>query len=193
MSLRAFVVFVVAPAVEIFVFVEVARWIGLGWALLAIVAFAALGAYVMKLAGAAGWRALSGRVDIDPAAGAGPSGAGASGTVVTGRPDGAAAADAALLFLAGLLLFLPGFVSDVVGLVLLLPVVRHLVRGATVTWLARRFTAVDGPGGVRLWVRNGSVVRGQVVRDDGGPGSTGPGGTGGMSPGQPPHPLPPAD
>jgi UPF0716 protein FxsA len=187
MSLRAFVVFVVAPAVEIFVFVEVARWIGLGWALLGIVAFAALGAYVMKLAGVAGWRALSGQVAIDPSAGAG-----ASGTVVTGRPDGAAAADAALLFLAGLLLFLPGFVSDVVGLVLLVPLVRHLVRGATATWLARRFTAVDGPGGVRLWVRNGSVVRGQVVRDDGGPGSTGPGGPGGPSPGQPPHPLPPA-
>jgi UPF0716 protein FxsA len=184
MSLRAFLIFIVAPAVEIFVMVEVAGWIGVGWTLFALVAAAAVGSYVMRLAGAAGWRALRGQVAVDAAAGA-PSG----GTVLTGRPDGAAAADAALLFLAGLLLFLPGFLSDVVGLVLLVPLVRRLVRGATGAWFVRRFTAVDGPGGVRLWVRNGTVVPGQVVREDGGPGASGPGN--GQGPSQPPFPLPP--
>jgi UPF0716 protein FxsA len=184
LSLRAFLIFVVAPAVEIFVIVEVARWIGFGWTLLALVAGAALGSYVMRLAGAAGWRALRGQVAAD----AGP---GSPGTVVTGRPDTVAAADAALLFLAGLLLFLPGFISDAVGLVLLVPLVRHLVRGATGAWLLRRFTAVEGPGGTRVWVRNGRVVPGQVIRDDGSPGGHGSGEDPG-GPAGPPQPLPPA-
>ena len=183
MSLRSFFIFVVAPAVELFVMVEVARWIGVGWTLFALVAAALLGSYVMRAAGAAGWRALRGQVAVDATTGA-PAG----GTVLTGRPDGAAAADAALLFLAGLLLFLPGFITDVVGLVLLVPLVRHLVRGATGAWFVRRFTAVEGPGGVRLWVRNGSVVRGQVVREAGGPGAW----PDGCRPDEPPHPLPPA-
>jgi UPF0716 protein FxsA len=183
-SLRAFLIFVVAPAVEIFVIVEVARWIGVGWTLLALVAGAAVGSYVMRLAGAAGWRALRGQVAVDPGAATG-----SPETVVIGRPDPTAAADAALLFLAGLLLFLPGFISDAVGLVLLVPLVRRLVRGATGAWLVRRFTAVEGPGGTRVWVRNGRVVPGQVVRDDGSPGS-GPGSNPG-GPAGPPQPLPP--
>lgn len=187
MSLRTFTIFVVFPALEIFVFVEVVRAIGFGWALLLLVAGAALGAYVMRLAGAAGWQALRGQVEVDQASGS----ATASGaSVVQGRPDTAAAADAALLFLAGLLLFVPGFISDVAGLLLLLPPVRALVRGATAAWFLRRFTAVDGPGGVRMWVRDGGrVVPGQVVRDEGGAGGTGPGSPG---PGQPPMPLPPS-
>jgi UPF0716 protein FxsA len=187
-SLRAFLIFVVAPAVEIFVFVEVARLIGLGWALLALVAGAAVGAWVMRLAGAAGWRALRGQVVVDGAQG----GTGSGGAVVQGRPDGPAAADAALLFLAGLLIFLPGFISDLFGLLLLLPPTRVLVRGVAAAWFVRRFTSVEGPGGVRLWVRNGRVVPGQVVREDGSPGAGVPGGPGGPS-GGPPSQLPPAD
>ncbi len=189
MSLRTFTIFVVFPALEIFVFVEVVRAIGFGWALLLLVAGAALGSYVMRLAGAAGWQALRGQVEVDQATGAG-SATPPGPSVVQGRPDTVAAADAALLFLAGLLLFVPGFISDVAGLLLLLPPVRALVRGATAAWFVRRFTAVDGPGGVRMWVRDGGrVVPGQVVRDDGGTGGPSQGST---DPGQPPRPLPPS-
>ena len=43
-------------------------------------------------------------------------------------------ADGAILFVAGILLILPGIVSDIVGLLLLIP----LVRRQTVAWLRRR-------------------------------------------------------
>ena len=43
-------------------------------------------------------------------------------------------ADGAILFVAGLLLILPGIVSDIVGLLLLIPWVRR----QTVAWLRRR-------------------------------------------------------
>jgi UPF0716 protein FxsA len=153
-----FLVFVVAPAIEIFVIVEVAHAIGLGTTLLALVAGAVLGSYVMRRAGASWWRALRGQVTA------------VDGTSVTGqRPDGPAAARAALLFMAGLLIFLPGFVSDAVGLLLLLPPVRGLLQSATAAWFVRRFTSVSGPGGVRIWSRGepgplpGDIARGDTI------------------------------
>ena len=176
MPLLAFFVFVVFPAVEIYVIVRMVELIGFGWTLVALVAGAALGLYVMRRAGSTWWQALRGRIRTDPAV---PGG----GAVVTGPPDGAAAARAALLFLAGLLIFLPGFVSDAIGLVLLLPPVRGLLQTATAAWFVRRFTSVTGPGGVQVWTRRGRVVPGQVVREDGSPGDQPPAG--------PPSQLPP--
>ena len=157
MPLFLFVVFVALPAIEIFVIVTVAHAIGFGSTLLLLVAGAVLGIYVMRRAGASWWRALRGQV------------ATADGTAVTGqRPDGRAAAHAALLFLAGLLIFLPGFVSDAVGLLLLLPPVRGLLQAGTAAWFVRRFSAVSGPGGVRIWTRPepGGPIQGDIVRPD---------------------------
>jgi UPF0716 protein FxsA len=148
MPLALFVAFVAFPALEIYVAVQVAHAIGFGWMLLALVAAGFLGLYVMRRAGASWWRALRGR-----------SGDGTN-------PDGRAAAASALLFVAGLLLFLPGFVSDALGLLLLLPPVRGLLQAGTAAWFVRRFTSVTGPGGVRLWTRETTVLRGEVVRDD---------------------------
>jgi len=74
-----------------------------------------------------------------------------------------------LLFLAGLLIFLPGFISDAVGLLLLAPPVRAGLQAVTAAWFVRRFTSVSGPGGVRIWTRSESsdrIVRGDVVRED---------------------------
>jgi UPF0716 protein FxsA len=171
--LLIFFLFVVLPAIEIYVVTRVAHAIGLGPTLLLLVAGAVLGGYVMRRAGASWWRALRTRVTA------------ADGTPVTGgRPDGRAAAQAGLLFLAGLLIFLPGFVSDAVGLLLLLPPVRAGLQAGVAAWFVRRFTAVSGPGGVRIWSRGpgtgdasgggviqGDVIRGDIVRDDesGGP------------------------
>ena len=155
MPLLLFILLIVVPAVEIFVIVQVVQAIGFALTLLLLIAGAILGSYVMRRAGASWWRALRGRVEA------------ADGTVVAGqRPDGRAAAHAALLFLAGLLIFLPGFITDAVGLVLLLPPVRAGLQAATAAWFVRRFTSVAGPGGVRIWTRSDRVVRGDVVRGD---------------------------
>ena len=157
MPLLVFFLVVVIPAIEIFVIVQVGHAIGFWLTLLALVAGAFLGSYVMRRAGASWWRALRGRVETT------------EGAVVSGqRPDGRAAAHAALLFLAGLLLFLPGIISDAVGLLLLLPPVRALLQAGTAAWFVRRFSSVEGPGGVRIWTRGTAgdqVIKGDVVRD----------------------------
>jgi len=154
MPLALFLAFVAFPALEIYVAVQVAHAIGVGWMLLLVVGFGFLGLYVMRRAGASWWRALRGQTG--------------DGT----QPDGRAAAASALLFVAGGLLFLPGFISDALGLVLLLPPVRGLLQAVTAAWFVRRFTSVTGPGGVPVWTRpdrviRGDVIRGDVIRDEG--------------------------
>ncbi|MEU7372400.1 FxsA family membrane protein [Streptomyces albidoflavus] len=85
----------------------------------------------------------------------------------------------AFLLIAGLLLILPGLVSDVLGLVLLLPPVRTALARRAERSLERRMAAA-GPGTfggafqqARMRAPDGKVVQGEVVRDDEAPRSDG--------------------
>ncbi|MBP3080943.1 MULTISPECIES: FxsA family membrane protein [Streptomyces] len=78
----------------------------------------------------------------------------------------------AFLLIAGLLLILPGLVSDVLGLVLLLPPVRTALARRAERSLERRMAAA-GPGTfggafqqARTRAPDGKVVQGEVVHDD---------------------------
>ncbi len=88
-----------------------------------------------------------------------------------GRPPGREALDGVLILLGGLLVLLPGFVSDVLGLLCLLPPTRRLLGRVLVGWALSRGQA--------------TVVR---VRSTRGP--AGPGGPAGPDarPGPPPAP-----
>ena len=66
------------------------------------------------------------------------------------------------LLAAGLLLLIPGFLTDAIGLILFIPPVRRLLIGAALAWAVAR-------GGTRIW----------TVRPPGG----GPRGPGGRRPG----------
>ncbi|MGW1109844.1 FxsA family membrane protein [Streptomyces albidoflavus] len=78
----------------------------------------------------------------------------------------------AFLLIAGLLLILPGLISDVFGLVLLLPPVRTALARRAERSLERRMAAA-GPGTfggafqqARMRAPDSKVVQGEVVRDD---------------------------
>ncbi|UNR60049.1 MULTISPECIES: FxsA family membrane protein [unclassified Streptomyces] len=78
----------------------------------------------------------------------------------------------AFLLIAGVLLILPGLISDVFGLVLLLPPVRTALARRAERSLERRMAAA-GPGTfggafqqARMRAPDGKVVQGEVVRDD---------------------------
>ncbi len=83
--------------------------------------------------------------------------------------------DSALLMLAGVFLLLPGYVSDVVGLLLLVPPVRAVLRvwiGQRVerrlaTWNLSILRWDDSSG----WLRRADVVPGEVIDDE--PGDNG--------------------
>lgn len=98
-------------------------------------------------------------------------------TVAPGRAEGNG-----LLMLGGLLLMLPGLVSDVAGLLLLVPPVRTRLGRAAERSLERRMNAaVSGGLGdafqqARMRRPDGKVVQGEIIREEGaGPGGTAPG------------------
>src|SRR3954462_8993870 len=94
---------------ELVVFVLVAGWIGVGWTILAILATSALGA---ALLGRQGTKAIQ---DLRERA-------------RTRRPAGRELGNAGLAAIGGLLMLLPGFLSDLIGLLCLLPGTRDVVR-----------------------------------------------------------------
>jgi UPF0716 protein FxsA len=110
--------FVVLPLAEIAVGIQVSHVIGVGNTLLLIAAFSIIGGWVAWQMGFSVLRRT--RYSL------------AQGVVPTDE-----LIDAALVFTGGILLFIPGFITDVVGLLLLVPPTRHLVRSA----LKHRFRA----------------------------------------------------
>jgi UPF0716 protein FxsA len=120
-----FVLLLVAiPFVEIFVFVQVASWIGVLDTIGVLLLVSLVGVFIVWRQGTSAWRRI--REEL-----------------ATGKVPGAALVDGALIFAAGVLLIVPGFVSDAAGLVLLVPPVRTGVRGV----LRRRYTVriVESP------------------------------------------------
>ncbi|MGL4319337.1 MAG: FxsA family protein [Paracoccaceae bacterium] len=111
------------PLIEIALFVTLGGWLGL-WATLAIVLGTAVaGVFLMR------WRGLRAVADLRAQV----------SNMRNPLPD---VADQAMFMLAGLLLILPGFLTDIFGLLLLLPPVRY----ALVALAAQRMVIHGGPG-----------------------------------------------
>lgn len=127
---------------EVVVFVLVANWIGVGATVLITLATSALG---WALLARQGTRALAELRE----------------NARSRRPSGRALGDAGLVAVGGLLMVLPGFIGDVIGLLCLLPGTRSLVRGALSRLIAARL-----PVGLRPPVRVDSVRTAEMPRDD---------------------------
>lgn len=96
------------PLIEIGLFVTVGAWMGLWPTLLVVIATAAGGVAIIRHVGTATF----GRLRAELARGGDPAGP---------------LADGVLLLMAGFLLLAPGFFTDALGLLLLLPPVRKLL------------------------------------------------------------------
>lgn len=140
---------------EIVVFVLVGSWLGVGWTILLALATSAVGLWLFGREGIRALRAL---------------GAASRG----GRAPAAAAVDAGLVALGGLLVFVPGFVSDVVGLLCLIPATRPLIRRLVIGGVARKY----GPARVRSRRLDGVNASRDVPRDVHRPGINAPGNAG---------------
>ena len=138
-------VFVVLPLSEIAVAIQVSHTIGVGETLGLIMLFSIVGAWLAWHIGFSVLRKM--RYSL------------AQGVVPTND-----LIDAALVFTGGILLFVPGFITDFFGVLLLIPPSRHLVRNL----LKRRFS-------VRV-ARYGIVSNGTGPTSGFGPRGMGPGG-----------------
>jgi UPF0716 protein FxsA len=137
--------------VELVLFLAVAGWIGIGWTVLATLATSALG---WLLLARQGMRALTDLRD----------------RARSRQPAGRELGDAGLVAVGGLLMVLPGFLGDLVGLLCLLPGTRGLVRSVLMKLVLGRL-----PVGLRPPVR----VRSARAEQVGGPA---PGGSTRMPP-----------
>jgi UPF0716 protein FxsA len=127
-------VFLVVPIAELYVIVQVSGAIGIPETILLLIGMSLLGAWLARLAGVGVLYRLQ-------------------RTVRQGRVPSVEIVDGALVLLAGALLITPGFLSDILAILLLLPPPRALVRGVVLRRLRARgglFSMVATmPGGTR--------------------------------------------
>jgi UPF0716 protein FxsA len=126
----------VVAAVEIAVLIAIGQAIGVGWTILLVLATSALGGWLLRREGARAWRAF--REDL-----------------AEGRPPGNAATDGLLIFVGGVLMLVPGFVTAFIGALLLIPVTRRLGRAIVLRVFGNRIspaaaTSLFGPRRVRI-------------------------------------------
>jgi UPF0716 protein FxsA len=98
------------PVAEVFVAIQVADAIGVVATVLLLLASWPLGTWALRSRGRAAWRRLG-------------------DAVAAGRPPGREVLDGALILVGGLLLIVPGFITDAFGLLLLITPTRAATRG----------------------------------------------------------------
>jgi UPF0716 protein FxsA len=129
-------IFILVPIAELYVIIKVGGAIGVLPTLALLLADALLGSMLLRHQGRAAWirfnRALA-----------------------EGRLPHKEVFDGVLVVIGGTLLLTPGFLTDILGLILLIPPTRALVRAMSARWVRRRmamgggrtiFTFGTGPG-----------------------------------------------
>jgi UPF0716 protein FxsA len=107
--------FIVVPLAELYVILKVGDAIGVVWTILLLAADSVLGSLLLKSQGRAVWRRFN-------------------AGLAEGRLPHREVLDGVLVIFGGAFLITPGFITDIVGLFLLLPPTRPLARRV----LARR-------------------------------------------------------
>lgn len=121
MRVALYLVLAAIPLLEIAILVQVGKAIGLWWTLGLVLAMAAGGTYVLNRQGFA----MMNRV---------------MAAMAQGKPPVGAVIDGAFLMVAGLLFITPGLMTDVFGLLLLIPPLRRGLAAWTVRKVMRSAT-----------------------------------------------------
>jgi UPF0716 protein FxsA len=117
MLLPLVLLFIAVPIAELAVIIQVGQAIGVWWTIGLLIADSILGSLLMRQQGRATWLRFNEAVAI-------------------GRVPAREVVDGALVIFGGALLLTPGFLTDILGLILLIPPTRAVVRKI----LARRLT-----------------------------------------------------
>jgi UPF0716 protein FxsA len=117
MLLPLVLLFIVVPIAELAVVIQVGQQIGVAWTVAILVVDSILGSLLMRAQGRTAWRRFN-------------------EAIAAGKVPAREVLDGSLVIFGGLLLLTPGFITDVLGLLLLIPPTRAVVRAI----LARRLT-----------------------------------------------------
>jgi len=124
---RLLLLFLLTPAVELGVLIQVDRLIGFGPTIALIIATGVVGSYLARREGLNTWRRLNRRLQ-------------------SGDLPGKELVDGVIILVAGALLVTPGVLTDVVGFLGLIPPSRRLIRKA----LMRRFSSKMQEGSMQV-------------------------------------------
>jgi UPF0716 protein FxsA len=140
------VLLVAVPILEVWLLLQVADQIGALPTLGILVVEAVVGGWLMRREGRRAWSALS-------------------DALATGKVPSGELADAALVLVGGVLLLLPGFATDIIGALFLLPLTRPAARRIIAFFIARRLSRLGmAPPADR---GSGDVIEGEVVPEPG--------------------------
>ena len=111
--------FLVVPLAELYVIIQVGQAFGALNTIALLIVISAVGAWLVKREGMSVWKRFQRQVQ-------------------SGAVPGKEIADGVMILFAGALLMSPGFLTDLLGIALLLPPVRAVIRGALMKQAARR-------------------------------------------------------
>jgi UPF0716 protein FxsA len=129
MPLLLVMVFIVLPIAELYVIIQVGQAIGAPLTIAILILDSIVGSWLLRHQGRSAWRRFNQALSEN-------------------RVPGAEVLDGALVIFGGAFLITPGFITDALGLFLLLPPTRAIVRRALVGYFSRRFV-VGAIGGTR--------------------------------------------
>jgi UPF0716 protein FxsA len=119
--------FILVPIAELYVIIQVGELIGVWPTLALLLADALLGSLLLRHQGRGAWRRFN-------------------EAIAARRFPGREVADGVLIVVGGTLLLAPGFLTDIVGILLLLPPTRAIARGLLRRFTVARVTVVGMPG-----------------------------------------------
>jgi UPF0716 protein FxsA len=127
MLLPLVLLFIVVPIAELAVVIQVGQEIGVAWTVAILVADSILGSLLMRAQGRTAWRRFN-------------------EALAAGKVPAREVLDGSLVIFGGLLLLTPGFITDFLGLLLLIPPTRAVVRAVLARRLTHRMVAsMSGP------------------------------------------------
>ncbi len=127
MFARLLALFVIVPAIELYLLIQLGTIIGALETFGIILVTGLIGSYLAKSQGLSVWRRLQARLS-------------------TGAVPGQELMDGVIILLSGALLITPGVLTDIVGLLGLFPVTRTLIRNYLKTLFAKSIST----GGIRF-------------------------------------------
>jgi UPF0716 protein FxsA len=113
--------FILVPLAELYVILKVGDAIGVGWTILLLAADSVIGSLLLRSQGRAVWRRFNEALQ-------------------QGRMPHREVQDGVLVIFGGAFLITPGFITDVVGLLLLVPPTRAVIRRLAMRVIGRRMS-----------------------------------------------------
>jgi UPF0716 protein FxsA len=127
MGLLLVLLFIVVPIAELYVIIQVGQLIGVWPTLLLLLLDAIVGSWLLKHEGRAAWRRFN-------------------EALAERRIPAKEVADGFLVILGGALLIAPGFITDIFGVLFLIPPTRALARRVLYRFTVGRVAIVGFPG-----------------------------------------------